>query len=47
MRVVDHHDAAVFFGQLDQRGQRRNIAVHGENAVGDEKLAPAAVLDFL
>jgi hypothetical protein len=36
--VVDHHDGAVFFGELAQRGQRADVAVHGEDAVGDQQL---------
>ena len=46
MRVVNHHDAAVLFRQVDQRRQRRNIAVHREHAVGDEQLAAAVVLNL-
>ena len=39
MRVVHHHDAAGLFGQVAQRRQRPDIAVHAEDAVGDEQLA--------
>ena len=45
VRVVDHHDAAVFLGQRAQRRQRPEVAVHAEDAVGDQQLAlrrPAA-----
>src|SRR5687767_2778252 len=38
MRVVDHHDRAVFFGGFGQTGQRSDIAVHREDAVGDQQL---------
>ena len=40
MRVVHHHDRAVPFGRLGQPGQRADIAVHREHAVGDQQLAP-------
>ena len=36
--VVHHHDAVVFFGEVAQLRQRRNIAVHREHAVGDNQL---------
>ena len=42
VRVVNHHDAAVFFRQLDQLRQRRDVALHREDAVGDEQLAAIA-----
>ena len=45
MRIVDHHDGAVFFGEIAQRGQRADIAVHGEDAVGDQQLLAGLVLD--
>src|ERR1700686_246464 len=38
VRVVDHHDGAVFFGQVAESGQRANVAVHGEHAVTDQQL---------
>ena len=38
VRIVNHHDAAEFFGQLAEGGQRAQIAVHAEDAVGDEQL---------
>jgi hypothetical protein len=48
-RIVDHHDAAGFLGQLAQAGQRPEVAVHAEHAVGDEELALSGrqVLDDL
>ena len=39
MRVVHHHDAAGFLGELAQPRQRPEVAVHAEDAVGDEQLA--------
>ena len=39
MRIVDHHDGAMPFGGFHQPGQRADIAVHREHAVGDEQLA--------
>jgi len=39
-----HHDRAILFGQFAQAGQRANVAVHGEDAVGNEQ--PAARLIF-
>ena len=41
MGVVHHHDRAVLFRQLAQRRERPEIAVHAEDAVGDEQLALA------
>ena len=45
VRVVNHHDGAIFFRQIAQRGQRANVAIHGEDAVADQQLAPRLVLD--
>ena len=45
VRVVDHHDRAIFLGQRAKAGQRADVAVHGEDAVGDEQLAAGLVLD--
>ena len=39
VRVVDHHDRAVPLGDLDEVGQRSDVAVHREHAVGDQQLA--------
>src|SRR5271169_3959919 len=36
MRVVHHHDAIIFFGQVAERGEIGDVAIHGKNAVGDE-----------
>src|SRR5215469_4229837 len=47
VRVVNHHDATVFFGQVAQRGQVGYVAVHGKNAVGDEQLFPREIFVFL
>ena len=41
MGIVDHHDAAEFLGELAQLRQRAEVAVHAEDAVGDEQLALA------
>src|ERR1700690_620062 len=38
VRVVYHHDAIVFFGEIAERGERGDIAFHGKNTVGDEQL---------
>src|SRR5579862_870887 len=45
MRVVDHHDRAVFFGGFTQAGQRTDVAIHRKDAVGDQQLFPRLVLD--
>ncbi len=37
VRVVDHHDGAVLFGEIAQRRQRADVAVHGEHAVADQQ----------
>jgi hypothetical protein len=39
MRVVHHHDRAEFFGRVAEAWQRAEVAVHAEDAVGDEQLA--------
>ncbi len=44
--VVDHHDGAVFFGEVGEFVDGADVAVHGEDAVGDEELAAGLVLDF-
>jgi hypothetical protein len=46
--VVDHDGRAVFLRRIDDAGQRRDVTVHREDAVGDdedepERLAGAAV----
>ena len=41
MRIVDHHDAAELLRERAQTGQRAQVAVHAEHAVGDEQLALA------
>ena len=45
--VVDHHDGAVFFGECGELVDGADVAVHGEDAVGDEELVAGLVLDFL
>ena len=37
--IVDHHDGAEFLGERAQVRQRAEVAVHAEDAVGDEQLA--------
>jgi hypothetical protein len=44
MRIVHHHDGAIFFRQIAERGQRADVAVHGKYAVGDEQFFPRLVL---
>ena len=39
VRVVDHHDGAVLLGERAELRQRADVAVHAEDAVGDEQLA--------
>ena len=36
VRVVDHQPGAVLLAQGQQRGQRRQVAIHAEDAVGDD-----------
>ena len=46
MRVVHHHDRAELLGDGAELGQRAEVAVHREHAVGDQQLAlrrPAAL----
>ena len=38
MRVIHHHDAVVFLPKVAQLRQRRNIAVHRKNTVGNDQL---------
>jgi hypothetical protein len=38
MRVVDHQQRSVPFGQAQQLGQRRQVAVHAEDGVADDDL---------
>ena len=47
VRVVDHHDRPVLLGHLDERRQRRDVAVHLEDPVGDQQLPPAGRLRLL
>ena len=37
VRIVHHHDAAELVGQIAERRQRAEVAVHAEDAVGDEQ----------
>jgi len=45
--VVDHHDGAVFLGEVGELVDGADVAVHREDAIGDEELATGFVLDFL
>src|SRR5260370_21883165 len=38
--VVNHHDRAILVGEIAKCGQRANVSVHGENAVGDDEFVP-------
>ena len=42
VRLVDRQQAAVSPGQLDQAGERRDVAVHREHPVGDDQPRPVA-----
>ena len=37
VRVVDHDRRLVALGDVADAGQRRDVAVHGEDAVGDDQ----------
>jgi hypothetical protein len=39
--VVHHHDGPELLGQVGERLKRPEVAVHAEDAVGDEQLALA------
>ena len=47
VRVVDHHDGAVFLGQRGQLVHRADVAVHREDAVGDDQLVSWLIGKFL
>jgi hypothetical protein len=47
VRVVDHHDGAVFFGQRGQLVHRADVAIHREDAVGDHQLVARLVGELL
>ena len=47
MGVVDHHDGAVFLAEVGELVDGADVAVHGEDTVGDEELAAGLVLHFL
>ena len=44
--VVDHHDGAVLFAEVGELVYGADVAVHGEDAVGDDELAAGFVLDL-
>ena len=47
MGVIDHHDGSVLVGEVAELVYRADVAVHGEDAIGDEELAAGFVLDLL
>ncbi len=44
--VVDHHDGVVFFRECSEFVDGADVAVHGEDSVGDEELVAGLVLYF-
>ncbi len=46
MRIVDHHDGAILLGQIGEFVNRADVAVHRENAIGDEQLAAWLIPNF-
>src|SRR5277367_6047870 len=47
MRVVHHHDAIIFFGEVAKRGEIGDVAIHGKDAVGDQELLAVPIFRFL
>src|SRR5450756_2377869 len=47
VRIVDHGDCAMSLGYFDDVGQRSDVPVHAEDAVGDDHLRTRLVLVFL
>ena len=43
VRVVDHHQGVVALGQVADLVERREVAVHREDAVGDDQPTPGAL----
>src|ERR1700738_872157 len=43
--VVDHHDGAVLLRQIAQRGEQADVAVHGEDSVGDQQPFSGLIFD--
>ena len=39
VRVVDHQPGVEAFGEFEERGQRRQVAVHAEHGVGEDQFA--------
>src|SRR5579863_8084847 len=37
VRVVNHHDAIIFFGERAEGREIGDVAVHGKYAIGDEE----------
>ena len=46
MGVVDHHDGVVFFGECGELVDGADVAIHREDAVGDDELVAGLVLNF-
>ena len=44
--VVDHHDGVVLLGECGELVDGTDVAVHREDAVGDDELAAGLVLDL-
>ena len=47
VRVIDHHDAIVFVGEVAELRQRRDVAIHRKDAVGNDELVALPVVGFL
>ena len=45
MCVVNHHDGIVFLRQIAECGQRADVAIHGEDTVGDDELASRLIFN--
>ena len=38
MGIIDHHDRAILLRKIAERGQRPDVAIHGEDTVDDQQL---------
>lgn len=45
--VIDHHDGSILVGEIAELVDGADVAIHREDAVGDEELAAGLVLNFL
>ena len=36
MRIIHHHNGAIFLGSVTQGRQRANVTIHGEDAIRDQ-----------